>query len=92
MLSSRVLLLLTLLTLTLLLGFISSSVIAVREDSYKKFLNVYSGTVNLVLRSIDVSQYVTSLNEAQQLLKLSVFWEVVELMSRVKSGLSLKQG
>ncbi|MEM1664549.1 MAG: hypothetical protein QXV93_05980 [Zestosphaera sp.] len=92
MLSSRVSLLLTLLTLTLLLGFISSSVIAVREDSYKKFLNVYSGTVNLVLRSIDVSQYVTSLNEAQQLLKLSVFWEVVELMSRVKSGLSLKQG
>ncbi|MEM4740328.1 MAG: hypothetical protein QXS63_04535, partial [Zestosphaera sp.] len=86
------LLLLTLLTLILLLGFISSSVIAVREDSYKKFLNVYSGTVNLVLRSIDVSQYVTSLNEAQQLLKLSVFWEVVELMSRVKSGLSLKQG
>ncbi|MEM1786697.1 MAG: hypothetical protein QXQ98_04235, partial [Zestosphaera sp.] len=73
MLSSRVLLLLTLLTLILLLGFISSSVIAVREDSYKKFLNVYSGTVNLVLRSIDVSQYVTSLNEAQQLLKLSVF-------------------
>ncbi|MEM0025403.1 MAG: hypothetical protein QXZ48_01840 [Zestosphaera sp.] len=92
MLSSRVLLLLTLLTLILLLGFISSSVIAVREDSYKKFLNVYSGTVNLVLRSIDVSQYVTSLNEAQQLLKLSVFWEVVELMSRVKSGLSLEQG
>ncbi|MEM0244983.1 MAG: hypothetical protein QXM42_07165 [Zestosphaera sp.] len=92
MLSSRVSLLLTLLTLTLLLGFISSSVIAVREDSYKKFLNVYSGTVNLVLRSIDVSQYVTSLNEAQQLLKLSVFWEVVELMSRVKSGLSLEQG
>ncbi|MEM0348187.1 MAG: hypothetical protein QXL26_01785 [Zestosphaera sp.] len=92
MLSSRVSLLLTLLTLILLLGFISSSVIAVREDSYKKFLNVYSGTVNLVLRSIDVSQYVTSLNEAQQLLKLSVFWEVVELMSRVKSGLSLEQG
>ncbi|MEM4427596.1 MAG: hypothetical protein QW036_02460 [Zestosphaera sp.] len=92
MLSSRVSLLLTLLTLVLLLGFISSSVIAVREDSYKKFLNVYSGTVNLVLRSIDVSQYVTSLNEAQQLLKLSVFWEVVELMSRVKSGLSLEQG
>ncbi|MEM4646625.1 MAG: hypothetical protein QXR11_03730 [Zestosphaera sp.] len=48
--------------------------------------------MNLVLRSIDVSQYVTSLNEAQQLLKLSVFWEVVELMSRVKSGLSLEQG
>ena len=78
----------SLILLTLLISLVFHSVVVLCEDPYERFLEIYSRVVNLALKGINVSQYVTILNNALQLLEENRSEEAMELMNSIEADLS----
>ncbi len=77
-----------LILLTLLTSIVLQSAIVSCGDPYEKFLDLYGRIVDLALKGINVSQYVTVLKNVLQLLEANRSEEAMELMIGIEANLS----